>query len=107
MNPYKKKVILRLLPIADVIFAPFVYLSAWLLKLVRQARVDRLPHCRQALWRVGVFPIRDHYYEPQIDNRKTRFPFSQERALPGIDWNINGQLNLLTSFTFAQEIAKL
>jgi predicted O-methyltransferase YrrM len=107
MNPNKKKFILKLLPVADVLLAPLVYPAAWLLKLIRLARVDRLPHCRQALWRIGVFPIRDHYYEPQIDNRNPGQPFSRERELPGIDWNINGQLNLLGSFSFAQELADI
>jgi len=107
MNSYKKRVILKLLPVADVLLAPLVYPSAWLLKLIRMARVDRLPHCRRALWRVGVFPIRDHYYEPQIDNRNPGQPFSQERALPGIDWNVGEQLNLLASFSFTQELADL
>src|SRR6476660_42165 len=107
MSPYEKKVILKLLPIADVLLAPLVYPSAWLLKMVRHARVDRLPNCRNALWRIGVFPIRDHYYEPQFDNRKQSRPFSQERMLPGIDWNTNEQLKLLTTFSFSQELADI
>ena len=75
--------------------------------MVRHARVDRLPRCRNALWRIGVFPIRDHYYEPQFDNRKAKRSFSEDRALPGIDLNVTEQLNLLTRFSFGQEIADL
>ena len=107
MSPYQKQVILKLLPVADVLLAPFVYPSAWLLKMVRRARVDRLPNCRNALWRMGVFPIRDHYYEPQFDHRKTRRSFSEDRTLPGIDWNIAEQLKLLATFSFSQEIADI
>ena len=107
MNSNRRRIILQLLPIADVLLAPFVYPAAWLLKLVRQARVDRLPKCRNALWRVGVFPIRDHYYEPQIDNRQPKRPFSQERTLPGIDWNTIEQLELMTSFSFTLELADI
>ena len=103
----KKEVILKLLPVADVLLAPFVYPAGWLLKMVRRARVDRLPHCRNALWRIGVFPLRDHYYEPQFDNRKTRQPFSQDRTLPGIDWNITGQLQLLGRLSFAPELSDI
>ncbi|HXM33667.1 MAG TPA: class I SAM-dependent methyltransferase [Pyrinomonadaceae bacterium] len=102
-----KRFILKVLPFADVVLPPFVYPSAWLLKLIRQARVDRLPRCRNALWRMGVFPIRDHYYEPQFDNRKARRPFSQDRPLPGIDWNTPEQLKLLASFSFSGEIADI
>ena len=107
MNPQKKTIILKLLPIADLLLTPFVYPSAWLLKMIRMARVDRLPHCRNALWRIGVFPVRDHYYEPQIDNRHSKQPFSQDRDLPGINWNISGQLDLLTGFSYGHEIADI
>lgn len=54
--------------------------------------------------RIGVFPIRDHYYEPQFDNRTTQQPFSQDRNLPGIDWNITEQLKLLDTLSFSQEL---
>lgn len=101
----KKEVILKILPFADVLLAPFVYPSAWLLKMIRLARVDRMPRCRNALWRMGLFPIRDHYYEPQFDNRNPKRPFSQDRTLPGIDWNIAGQLELLAKLKFAKELA--
>ena len=53
---------------------------------------------------VGVFPIRKHYYEPQFDFRNQAIPFTRDRALPGIDWNIEKQLELLTHFSFAQEL---
>ena len=57
--------------------------------------------------RIGVFPIRNHYYEPQFDNRKTKQPFSQDRSLPGIDWNIDEQLELLNKFTLSHELADI
>ena len=53
---------------------------------------------------VGVFPIRNHYYEPQFDSRQNTKPLSQDRILPGIDWNTAGQLRLLDSFSFAREL---
>jgi hypothetical protein len=55
--------------------------------------------------RIGVFPVRDHYYEPLFDAAKLRRPLSEERALPGIDWNEAEQLALLESFSHAQELA--
>jgi predicted O-methyltransferase YrrM len=66
-----------------------------------------LPHCKNALMNVGVFPIRNHYYEPQFDNRNPKPDFSQDRNLPGIHWNISGQLETLKRFTFAQELADI
>ena len=56
---------------------------------------------------VGVFPIRDHYYEPQFDHRDPRLPFSVDRKLTGIDWNVEGQMENLASFEFADELTDI
>ncbi len=102
-----KKSILRFLRVADILIAPLVYPSAWLLKYVRRAGVQRLPNCKKALMKIGVFPILNHYYEPQFDNRKAKQPLSQDRALPGVDWNITNQLKILEGFRFSQELADI
>jgi hypothetical protein len=99
-----KALIQRLLPVADLILPPLVYPAAWLLKQIRYAGVHRLPRCKRALLQVGVFPIRNHFYEPQFDHRDLR-PDSSVRALSGIDWNIQGQLQQLDAFVFADELA--
>ena len=102
-----KKLIIKLLPLADIILMPFVYPTALLMKNIRKARVDRLPLCKSVLLRVGVFPIRNHYYEPQFDYRGSKLDFSGNRNLPGIDWNVSGQLETLKAFTFAHELADI
>lgn len=96
-----------LLPVLDLLLLPFVYPSTWVLKLLRRAGVHRLPNCRAALLRVGVFPIRNHYYEPQFDMRQLRRPLDAERPLPGIDWNFPEQLQLLTQMKHAHEVKAL
>jgi hypothetical protein len=95
----------RLLPAADAIASLFVYPAAWLLRKIRMVGVERLPSCKSALLRMGVFPIRNHYYEPQFDLRSMQRPSTQERPLPGIDWNVDEQLALLESLSFADELA--
>lgn len=102
-----KKLIKSILPIADIILMPLVYPAAWLLKSIRRAGMRKLPLCKRALMNVGVFPIRDHYYEPQFDHRSSKLDFSQDRNLPGINWNTSGQLEMLEGFTFAQELADI
>ena len=97
----------RILPIVDVLVLPLLYPAAWLLKLVRRVGLGRLPRSRGALLRVGVFPIADHYYEPQFDYRSSRRSFAVDRALPGIDWNEAGQLARLDTFGFARELEGL
>ena len=102
-----KKLIVKLLRITDVLLFLFVFLAAWLLKNIRRAGVNNLPICKSALMKIGVFPIRNHYYEPKFDHRKTKQPFSQDRALPGIDWNTANQLKVLETLIFSQELAEL
>jgi hypothetical protein len=102
-----KKLRSILLKLIDIAVPPFVYPAAWLLKNIRLVGVMKLPNCKRALINVGVFPIRNHYSEPQFDYRELKQPFSQERNLRGIDWNVEGQLKMLTSLTFADELADL
>ena len=97
----------RLLPVADLLLTPFVYLAALLLRNVRKAGIRRLPNCKSALVRVGVFPIRNHYYEPLFDPSLLRRPLDEVRHLPGIDWNVAEQLALLKQFNFNDELADI
>lgn len=97
----------RFILFADMMLVPFVYPAAWLLKKIREKGVHRLPHSKNALMNVGVFPIRNHYYEPKFDNRNPRPDFSQDRNLPGINWNISEQLMMLEKFSFSQELADI
>ena len=93
-----------MLRFADIVLAPAVYPAAYLLKAIRRVGVSRMPFCRGALMQVGVFPIRNHYFEPLFDSRVLKRPLDRDRDLPGIDWNVDGQLNLLKSFCFNEEL---
>jgi hypothetical protein len=102
-----KSAITRMLPLIDLMLLPFVYLSAGILKRVRRVGVHKLPNCKNALLDIGVFPIRNHYYEPKFDYRDIKEPFSKDRNIPGIDWNVQEQLELLSAFSYAHELADL
>jgi len=82
-----KKILKKMIPYADLLLFPFVYLSALLLKNIRRAGIQRFPLCKSSLLNVGIFPIRNHYYEPQFDYREMKRSFTEERNLPGISWN--------------------
>jgi hypothetical protein len=92
------------LPLLDLLLTPFVFWAALLLKRIRRIGVHRLPRSRGVLIRVGVFPIRNQYYEPLFDARHLTKPLSDDRDLPGVDWNVQGQLELVASFRSAQEL---
>lgn len=102
-----RKLLLKLLPILDVLLVPLTYPAAWLLKAIRKAGVQRLPHCKNVLLNVGIFPIIDHYYEPQFNFRQRHLSYAKDRVLPGIDWNIAGQLKFLEMFSCAKELGAL
>lgn len=102
-----KALVKKILPLADVMLILLIYPSAFLLKYVRIAGVQRLPLCKNALLNIGVFPIRSHYYEPQFDYRNLEQSFFQDRNLSGIDWNIDEQLEILSTFRYAEELADL
>lgn len=107
-SPGVKPLIERfVIPLGDIVLAPIVLLAAWLFKLVRRVGVYRLTISRAILRRVGVFPIRDHYYEPMFDPRHLRRPLEEERRLPAIDFNVTGQLELLARFDYQAELAAI
>lgn len=96
-----------LLPTADLFLSPLIYPTAWLMKKVRQTGLHRLPRCRDALLKIGVLPIQNHYYEPQFDFSTQQSDFTKDRKLPGIDWNVAEQLALLQRFQYADELKNL
>ncbi|MCM5527510.1 class I SAM-dependent methyltransferase [Parasegetibacter sp. NRK P23] len=100
-----RKVITPFFPLLDVLLAPFTILSAVLLKLIRVLRVRHFPVSMFIFKKVGVFPIRDHYYEPQFNFDQLSRPLTADRSLNGINWNIDGQLALINSFVYRNELS--
>ncbi|MDJ0793842.1 MAG: class I SAM-dependent methyltransferase [Woeseiaceae bacterium] len=100
-----KQLLLRFSWAIDLLVFIFVYPAALLLKLVRGLGVEALPLSKNALLNVGVFPIIDHYYEPQFDYRNPDLGIRHDRNLRGIVWNTDGQLDTLSRFRFSEELA--
>ena len=61
---------------------------------------------RTILYNVGVFPIIDHYYEPLTNPRHLTKLLSDDRNLPVVDFNVAGQLELLSKFHFNTELSE-
>jgi len=102
----KKLIVEIVVPVADYLLAPLTFFSAVLLKLVRRVGVYRMRASKAVLQAVGVFPIRDHYYEPMFNPRYLRRSLREDRRLPGIDLNVSGQLDLLERLRFGEELAR-
>jgi hypothetical protein len=104
MNPKVRGLVKRLFLVVDFFAVLLVLPAALVLKILRGIGVVHFPLCKKALMAVGVFPIRNHYYEPLFDCRLLTQPLSAARDLPGINWNTKNQLALLESFDSAHEL---
>jgi hypothetical protein len=102
-----KKLIFKLMPLIDILLIPFVFAAGFILFIFRRAGAQRLKKCRETLIKIGIFPIRDHYYEPLFNPKELRYSLRDDRYLPGIDLNIDVQLELLNKLDFNDELLSI
>ncbi|NCC26361.1 MAG: hypothetical protein EOM25_14375 [Deltaproteobacteria bacterium] len=91
----------------DFLLSLLVAPGARLLRHVRIKGLLSLPRCARTLERVGLLPIRDHYYEPYLKPEHLRRDLNSPRDLPGLDLRIPAQLELLASFSHQAELAAI
>jgi hypothetical protein len=103
----RKRIARSLVPALDFVLVVFVIPAALLLKLVRRLGLSRLALTRAVLVRIGVLPIRHHYYEPFVVPSELKLALNEERQLPGIDFNVRGQLDFLATLNFEDELNHL
>ena len=53
---------------------------------------------------IGIYPIRDHYYDPKFNFTNLKKSLRADRDLPGIDFNDKEQLELLDKFNYNKEL---
>lgn len=104
---YLKFLLRKIIKIIDIVLFLPVLFSAFILKIFRRIGSHRLPISRKTLIYVGIFPIRDHYYEPLFNPKFLRHSLDLERHLPGFTWNMADQLDLLKKFQFKNELLNL
>lgn len=96
-----------IVPLVDVLLSPLIFVAAVLMKVVRRLGIWRMPISKRIFNRIGVFPIRDHYYEPMFNHSaQLVHSLEDERQLPGIDMNEATQLELLACFDYAEELKR-
>lgn len=100
-----KNLILMLKPAIDVVMSIIAVPAAVIMLAYRKFGSRRLPITTGLLKRMGVFPIRNHYYEPLFDSRHLSYPLDAPRTLPGIDFDVPSQLKLLGELQFADEFS--
>lgn len=103
----KRRVIDATLFAFDLVLAPVTLFAALWLKAIRRGGVFRLRTSRAILRAVGVFPIRDHYYEPLFHPRHIRTALDASRPLPGVVLDDRAQLALLAEFRWQEELSAI
>jgi hypothetical protein len=91
----------------DFILVPFTYASSIWLRVIRSHGVERLRFSKWVFSQVGVFPIVDHYYEPLFQRSQLHKSLRVDRLLPGIDMNVEEQLETLKRFHYNDELLAL
>lgn len=107
MRALIKSIFLFLKTPIDFVILVFVVPSALVLLLYRRLGSARMKITTSVLKRIGLFPIRNHYYEPLFDERQLTRSLSDNRFLPGFDLNVDGQIALLERFHFTSELVAL
>jgi len=74
---------------------------------IKKLGMSRMAWSKKVFMKVGVFPVRDHYYEPFFNPKHLRFSLRKDRELPGIDFNDHEQLQLLSRFNYNEELKKM
>jgi hypothetical protein len=93
---------------SDILFSPLTLLSSVWYKFVRSGTARQMPVTEKIFMSVGVLPIRDQYYQPLINPRKyLQKSLGEPRVLPGVQWNIDEQLDLLKKFHYQDELATI
>ena len=102
-----KSILKRLAPIIDFLLLVPLAMSAPIFKTYAKFGGRRLPKCREYLKSTGIYPIRDHYYQPLFRDSSLKKPLNKKRFLPGIDWREDGQVCFLNSLCFENELLDL
>jgi len=89
---------------ADWLMSLLVVPAALVMRRYRSLGTDRLVRTTARLRQVGIFPLRNHYYEPLFDPRELTAPLEAPRDLPGLDLNVQGQLEFLRRLGAAAEL---
>jgi hypothetical protein len=77
--------------------------SALVLYSYRRVGSKRLPRTTRILKGVGMFPILNHYSEPLFKDDLLNAPLNEVRLLPGVDFKMKSQRNLLKTLNFQNE----
>jgi hypothetical protein len=88
----------------EILLAPLTLVGALWLRFARHFGLEHLPVTRAILFRIGLMPVRHHYYEPFVLPSDLNAPLAADRDLPGLDLNVTEQLETLARFRYGTEL---
>ena len=93
--------------IIDSLLSILIIPAGILMLIYRKIGSLKMSKSTKILKKIGIFPIRNHYYEPQFIYDDKDFIFSKKRSLPGINLEIKKQLKFLQKLNFSKELISL
>ncbi len=89
----------------DLLLAPLTYLASIWFRFLLDKGIRFFPVSEKIFMKTGVLPVRDQYYHPLINPKKyLKRSLQEDRQLPGIDMNVEAQLQLLQNFNYNNEL---
>ena len=102
-----KKILNKLSSFIDIIFFIILIPSAITMRLYKIFGSHKLPFAKNLLNYIGVFPIINHYHEPQFIFNKNDERAIKFRNLLEIDLNLKKQIKNLSYLNYSNELVKL
>ena len=91
----------------DIFFSVILIPASIIMLLYRRFGSHKLLLSKNILNYFGIFPLRNHYYEPLFNFKQLKKKLYKDRNLPGINFNLNQQLNNLSSLVYTNELIDL
>ena len=91
----------------DFFFSILLIPASIIMLLYRRFGSHKLLLSKNILNYFGIFPLSNHYYEPLFNFKQLKKKLYKDRNLPGINFNLNQQLNNLSSLVYTNELIDL
>jgi hypothetical protein len=91
----------------DIIFFFILIPASIILLIYRKIGSHKLIISKKILKLTGIFPIIDHYYEPQFNFDSLKIDLKKNRNLNGIKFNLKDQLKNIKKLNFTEELINL
>jgi len=91
----------------DIIFFFILIPASIILLIYRKIGSHKLIISKKILKLIGIFPIIDHYYEPQFNFDSLKIDLKKNRNLNGIKFNLKDQLKNIKKLNFTEELINL